>query len=204
MIPMPLSAKLAYITAALCHLYGYYLYNRTAIRKQNDPNAASWLVWAVMAILNALTYRAITDTVSALQFIVGSFASSASFLFMWYHGRFQKISRKEKTLLGVALIMLMVWKLFDAPAVANVIFAITFVFSFIPTYDGVTKNPHKETATPWVWWSVGFVLTIIGATIVNKPWYAFVTPVALLVCHASITVLASPQRKLAFQPALTD
>lgn len=189
------------VVAALLHGTAYAIYNRQAKLGQSQPNPVSWSVWAFLAILNALTFKGMSDWVLALQFVAGSVACFLTFIYVLFIGKFAWPRRgaKEWKIFGIGIIAAIVWFVFRSAEWANMVVLLGFVISFKPTYDGVKADPNRETAFPWVIWTVAFAVTIINLIIRDKELVAFITPVVLLVSHCSIAVLSRKRRKQAFR-----
>ena len=134
------------LTAALLHGGAYVLYNVQAKLGKSSPNAASWSIWAFLAILNALSYREMSgDVVATLQFFTGSIACLLTFLYVLTIGEFSKLKPKEWGLFALGLLATLMWWKFRSATGANMIVLAAAFVSFIPTLEGVWRDPFKET-----------------------------------------------------------
>lgn len=185
------------VTAALLHGTAFVLYNVQTFRGESTPNFASWGVWAILATLNALTFRAMeNDTVATLQFVAGSIGCIATFLYALAIGKFAWPDKQEQWLFVLSLIAVVVWLVFNAATSANMIVLTAAVISFIPTARVVWKDPFKETPRSWVIWTLACAITVVNV-LLRQGWsMSLVTPAALLVLHGSIAVLCGEGRKL--------
>ena len=187
------------VSAALLHGFAYFLYNRQVKSGDSIPNAASWSVWAFLSILNAASYQGINgDWVASLQFMMGSVACLLTFLYVMFIGKFSKLTKKEWGFLVAGFFAVFIWYTFQNAAYANLIVLGAFLVSAYPTFEGVLKDPNKETPLSWKLWTIAFTLTTINLFIRDGSTIEFVTPVALLVAHGAIAWLCRPARKMRF------
>ena len=180
--------------AALTHIAGYILYNVQAKLGSSEPNPVSWFLWAFLATLNGPTFTAMNDPISALQFLAGSVGYIATFLYVLFIGKFRWPKPMEWGMFAVGIFVALVWKVSD-PGIANMVLAIAIAWSFIPTIIGVWRDPRKEKATPWWFWTTAFTMTAVYI-VATKGWWtpSLIMPVLLLLCHAVVPFLASKHR----------
>jgi len=187
------------VSAALLHISGFVLYNVQTKLGKSDPNPASWFLWAFFATLNALSFRAMNDTIAALQFFAGSVGCTATFLYVLVIGRFKWPTRREWVVLAVGLVSIFVWYQFTA-TVANMILAGILLWSFEPTLRGVWENPMKEKATAWYLWAIAFLITAVNTYTYKGGWtLSMVLPVLGFLCHVVIPPLCTEERKYRFE-----
>jgi len=184
------------ISAALLHGIAYVLYNIQTRLGQSKPNPASWSVWTVLAIINAFSFRELSgDLVSTLQSFIGSAACIFTFAYSLFRGKFSRLGGKELFILAMSLLAVLVWWIFQSAVYANVIVLLSILISFKPTFDGVFKDPFKETPRSWWMWALAYGLTTLSVLIRHKPLLALLMPAALMIAHGSIAVLSSQRRK---------
>ena len=172
------------VGTALLHGVAYALYNVQAKLGQSHPNAASWSVWVFLAALNALSYRAMSgDVVMALQFMTGSVACILTFLYVLTIGKFSKLKPKEWGLFALGLLATLVWWKFRSATGANMIVLVTFLISFIPTFEGVWRDPFRETPRSWMLWTLAFLVTTTNVVLRDGKLVALITPIVLLIAH---------------------
>ena len=180
------------VLAALLHGYAYVLYSVRAQAGTSEPNAATWFLWAFLAILNATSYHQMSDWVAALQMYTGSIACAMTFFYVWWIGKFERPTQEEWNYIAVGIIAGLVWWYFRNAAIANMIVLGAFAVSFVPLFKAVRLNPKVETVQPWVIWTTAYLITSV-----NNGWLKHVAPVALITpllmvaAHGSIAILAS-------------
>lgn len=188
------------LTAALLHGVAYVLYNVQAKLGKSSPNAASWSVWAFLATLNALSYREMSgDLVATLQFFTGSVACVLTFLYVLTIGKFSRLKPKEWGLFALGLLATVVWWKLRSATGANMIVLVAFLISFIPTFEGVWRDPFKETPRSWTLWTLALLITTTNVVLRDGKPIALLTPIVLLVAHGSIAILSVQWRKAKFR-----
>lgn len=191
------------LTAALLHGVAYVLYNMQAKLGSSKPNAASWSVWAFLATLNALSYREMSgDAVMTLQFFTGSVACILTFLYVLTIGKFSRLKPKEWGLFTLGLLATLVWWKFRSATGANMIILVAFLISFIPTFEGVLRDPFKETPRSWMLWTLAFLVTTINVVLRDGKPVTLLTPIVLFLTHGSIALLSAQSRKAKFTQAV--
>lgn len=190
------------VTAALLHGVAFTLYSIQTKMGQSSPNPASWALWAFLAVINALTFHGMTNALVTLQFFTGSVGCLATFLFALAIGKFSWPTTKEWRLFGLGVLGTLVWWIFKSATGANMIIFVALTISFIPTYEGVWRDPHKETPRSWVLWTLAFLVTTINV-IVN--WKGqplnLVMPIGGAILHGTVAVLSTQNRKERFRLA---
>jgi hypothetical protein len=183
------------VAAALLHVVGYILYNAQVFTSKSRPNPASWLIWVVLAGLNAFSFTGMTDWVSALQFFAGTVACLITFCIILFTGHLGWPKKMDMWSLVIGLVAVFVWWRFKTAAGANMIIAFGIAVSIIPTIQGVLRDRKVETPLAWWFWTVAPVLTGIVVIMRGGGLVALVMPALLVLCHGSVAVLAGRRLK---------
>ena len=190
--------------AALLHGTAFLLYNIQATKGESSPRAASWGVWALLAVTNAFSYKEMTaDWYSALQFFMGSVGCIATFLYVWWIGSLGRPKGREWTDFAIGVTATILLVLFQASDWASLIIIVGFLFSFRPTYTLVRDDPTKEKALPWTIWAIAFGITIVNKTLgpanpdatLLGTFLGLAVPAVLFFTHAQIAVLSRRSRQ---------
>lgn len=190
------------ITAALLHGIAYLLYNVQTKLGQSNPNAASWSIWAFLSTLNALTFAASSgDFVAALQFYTGSVACILTFFYVLVIGRFAWPKPKDWAMFGIGFLASIVWWWSRSASAGNFIVLIAFVISFLPTLEGVWKDPANEKPLAWILWSVALLVTSVNVVILGKTG-SLLTPFVLLLLHGAVAFLSRSRLRKQFAPGV--
>lgn len=188
------------LTAALLHGSAFILYYWQNKTGQSKPNAATWGIWAFLATLNALSYREMTgDVVATLQFFTGSVGGILLFLYVLTFGKFSWLKPREWGLLALGIFAVLVWWKFRSATWANMIILVAVVISFIPTLEGVWRDPFTETPRSWVLWTLAFIVATTNVALRGNKAIALLTPAVLIVAHGVIAVLSTERRKKRFR-----
>jgi len=184
------------VVAIAVSVLAAFIYGKGILKEKSHPSWITWLLLALIAILNATSYQVLSDGgIVALLPKVNSTNTVLTFLFIMYGYR-----RLRKTLefpdridivilVAVILVILIVavWKDFEIAAGANVTIQICAVVAFVPTL----RKLHNENPLPWFLWSIGFFLNSI---IFLLDWqgtiFALVYPVGGIISNFVIGVLA--------------
>ncbi|MFA4845943.1 MAG: hypothetical protein WC654_05280 [Patescibacteria group bacterium] len=196
---MPYLPWILGVAAALLCAIGYIIYNVQSKKNDSKPNAVSWFIWAIMAVLNTSSFAVVTDIPHALQYMVGTFAAITTFLLALYWRRFNWPEPIEWFVLVFCLIVMGLWGSLNDASLANATILVPFLISFWPTFDGARRNPHKETPLAWSVWTAAFAVSLLNNVATwNENWMSVINPLVLLVCHGSIAMLSRQVRKLRF------
>jgi hypothetical protein len=190
------------VTTALLHGVAYILYSQQVKLGKSNPNAASWGVWAFLAILNALSYREMSgDVVASLQFFASSVACFLTFLYALSIGKFSRLTLGEWGLSALGLSSTIVWWQFRSATGANMIVLAAVITSFIPTLKGVWLDPFKEVPRSWILWTLAYLITTVNVILREGRPVTLITPVLLLIGHGLVAILSTQKRKERFRQA---
>jgi hypothetical protein len=89
------------------------------------------------------------DMVATLQFFTGSVACTLTFIYVLIIGKFSRLKPKEWGLFALGLLATLVLLKFRNATGANMLALAAVLISFYPTFEGVLKNPHRETPYSW-------------------------------------------------------
>ena len=178
--------------ASLLLIIGYIIYTYLMLRKKNNPNPATWLLWVFIAGYHALTYQVSSgDPVLAWLPFASSVTCIAVFVITYFKGEFSKISNTDYIASAISFISVLVWIYFKEARNANLILQLAIITSFIPTYRSVWKDPKTENWIPWAIWVVSYLFLITAVDLRwEGKWIALVYPINALVLHAIVGLLS--------------
>jgi len=181
--------------AAPLHALGFVLYAKQALKGESAPQIVSWGLWAFLATLNALTFRQMSDNVTALVSLTGSAGCILLFFYVLTIGKFSRMTRSEKVQLVAGIIAIVVWMNTNA-TIANVLLVGIALGSFIPTFQAVLKNPYAEKPAPWWLWGVAYLFTTIFTFLFRDGWTAkMIMPITLTALHIVIPFMVTRGRR---------
>lgn len=186
------------IAAALIHLVGFLTYNIQAKLRKSDPNPVTWLLWAFLALQNALSFSEMNDRVAALQFFAGSVGCMMTFAYTFFIGRLDWPKGNEWGILVAGIVALTLRKEFSATT-ANMTLAAVLACSFWLTIRGVWENPMREKPPAWWLWTIAYLLT--GVHIYQSKGLltpSMVMPLLGLMGHGVVAILCKRSRRQNF------
>lgn len=179
------------ILATLIQLAGFGIYNRQVFQGTSTPNTATWTLWAFLTVIGASTYLFATgDAVKSVLFIATAAANVGTFLYALASGKFRRMDTWDYVAFIVGIIAGFIWWWYQSAAFANIIVTIAVGIAFFPLCRGVWKNPRVERPLPWYIWAFAYGLTTLVVILRWEDPLDLVYPVAMLVLHASVGVLA--------------
>lgn len=187
------------ILAAVLHVLGYPIYLYQVYGGTSVPNPASWTIWALLAVLNALTFwRGSKDALVTLQFFSGSVASFSVWVYALSLGRFSPLGSTGWGVLVLCLLACVVWRATNA-LYANLVVAGILALSSLPTIEGVLRNGNVERALPWYFWTSASAITCInvfrrrheGEKRGIRWQFLLVTPTVLVIIHGIVALTAT-------------
>ncbi len=196
------AAVLLASVAGFLHAVGYAQYARKVLVNACRPNLASWLLWVALAMLNGVSYFAMSgDAVKSLISLVSTLGCITVFLLTLRHGRFSRLDIIDTFALVIGAGAILAWWKFGSATVANLLLQGCIIISIIPTYRSVWRNPRAEQPSPWMLWAVAAALYVV---VVLLRWQDnpadLVYPVNSLLTAAGVLLLtfrtnhASPYR----------
>lgn len=145
------------------------IYIKQIAKGTSVPNPATWLIMSVVGLINAITYG-ITIQWDLWPTLIG-FAPGIgiviTFLFSYLRGKFAPLRTREKVIIGIAGISIVVWKTIGADF-GNVIAQVIFLTAFWPTLMQVLDG-RKEKSLPWDLAFIAYTLMAIDLAIQKKP-----------------------------------
>ena len=185
------------ISAALLHGVAYLLYARQTKLGQSSPKSASWGLWAFLVLINWLTFGVtIGNWIVALQFLTGSVACIAVFIYMWELGKLSWPTAKEWRLIALGILAVIIWWIFRNAAWANVIIFVALAISFIPIYEDLWENPRKEVPRSWILWTLAFLITAANVVVNWKGQpLSLIMPIGGAMLHGEVAYLSRGSRR---------
>lgn len=162
-----------------------------------NPNAASWTLWVVIVVLNAVSYGIMTgDSVKAYLLFASSLGVIAVFVNAFRRGAFKPLSEWDRTTFFIGIIAIVVWWRFNSATYGNIILQFAFFISFIPTLRSVIKDPLCEPPIPWFLWGISIAGMLV---VVLLRWQGqlqdLIYPIQGSILHTLIGIFALRGRK---------
>lgn len=185
------------VLAALFQVSAYVAYFTQVSAGGSIPNPASWSVWALLSVLNALTFwRASKDALATAQFFTGSVACVTVWTYSLTAGKFVPLDAKAWFVLIFCFVACAIWYVKQSAIYANLVIAGIFVISSVPTFMGVWRNSNVEQPLAWILWTTAFAVTTINVfrrtdRTKSRWWFIMAMPAYGLIFHGLIAICAA-------------
>lgn len=179
------------VLAGLLQLVAYGIYSWHVLHDRIKPNAASWSIWALGAVLETVSYVFVTgDWVKNILPVVCALSAVTLFVFCVSKGKFSGLTSWEWVLTVMDMAALLIWWFSQSATYANFLLVFTAVLSFIPLFVHTWNNPASENALPWGLWSLAYLLMTFTVLMRWEKPEDLVYPLTFLVLHLVIAVAA--------------
>ena len=178
-------ASIAGKLAGIISLSAYIPYILSILRKETKPNRASWIIWAIVSTIIALSYReagASYAFLAPLGYVVGS---TIVFILSIKYGVGGWTPFDRKCLIGAA-ISLVVWQIFDSPMSALLINLFINLLGTLPTARKAWYQPETEDKVFWSLVSLGSFVNLFAVE--NWTFSMAVYPVSMVFLIGIVTV----------------
>jgi hypothetical protein len=184
------------ILSGLFQIFGYVIYAKHVESSKIKPNTGSWTIWTFGSIVEGLSYFYTSDDlIKSILPITCIFCVLFLFIRSTYKGRFQALRKIDWFLLISDILITIIWYLTSNPLLANILFIISSIISFIPIVYSSFKHPEFEDAAPWIIWTVAYFFMCL--TVISR-WdglESFLYPLFFVLLHAIVAYLSLDIRK---------
>ena len=178
-------ASVAGKLAGIISLAAYAPYIMSILRKETKPNRASWIIWAVVSTIIALSYREAGASYAFLAPVGYVIGSTIVFILSIRHGVGGWTPFDRKCLIGAA-ISLVLWKIFDSPMSALLINLLINLLGTLPTARKAWYQPETESKVAWSLFSLGSIVNLFAVE--NWTLSMAVYPVSMIFLIGIVTV----------------
>ncbi len=178
-------------TAGAVQLVGYWVYQRGAGEK---INTGSWSIWALGGAIDFVSYFVLTGGDWVVNFLpaVCGLAAFGIFVSAIVHKRFSRPDRIDWAFMGADGVITVVWY-FTNVALANLLYQVSNVLSFVPLCRGVLSGREKEKLLPWLIWTLAYILLTIAVFMRLKRWEELAYPVSHVIIHLIVAIIVIVQ-----------
>lgn len=178
-------ASIAGKLAGIISLAAYVPYILSIFRKETKPNRASWIIWAIVSSIIALSYREAGASYAFLAPVGYVIGSTIVFILSIRYGVGGWTPFDRRCLIGAA-ISLVVWRIFNSPMSALLINLFINLLGTLPTLRKVWYQPETENK---VFWSLVLLGTLVNLFAVEKWIFSMaVYPVSMIFLIGIVTV----------------
>lgn len=171
-------------TAGAIQLYGYWVYNRVAGDK---INTGSWSMWALTGIIDLASYSAVTgDWVVNILPAVCALAAVGTFCYAIVRKRFSWPDKTDWAFVGVDGAITVIW-VFTNAVLANLLYQVSTIMSFIPMCRGLLSSREKEKLLPWLIWTLAYTVLMWSVLLRFHRWEEMAYPLS----HVAICLVVA-------------
>ena len=178
-------ASIAGKLAGIISLSAYVPYILSILRKETKPNRASWIIWAIVSSIIALSYREAGASYAFLAPVGYVVGSTIVFILSIKYGVGGWTPFDRKCLIGAA-ISLVLWKIFDSPMSALLINLLINLLGTMPTARKAWYQPQTESKVAWSLFSLGSIVNLFAVE--NWTFSMAVYPVSMIFLIGIVTV----------------
>lgn len=156
------------------------------VKYKTKPRIASWITWDVMKAIAIVAAFAEHEYITATLLSISLMGTLSIVIFGWEYGD-RKIESIDIFCLVGAATGIILWSVFNSPAIA--VLAVIAIDSIggIPTILHSWKNPHEET---WVTYLLSFFAALlILLTVTDWRVTAFAYPMYLVVMDMTLVLV---------------
>lgn len=181
------------LVASAIHALSFWKYNLQAKKGTLKPKFVSWAIWSFMAILNSLSFMAITSLIVALQTFVGAAGCCGTFIHALITGKFKWPKWDEWAILVIGLVVVVVWRFYN-PLYANLVLISALVLSFWSTWEAVWADP-TEKSLPWILWGSAYGVTTFVTFLLGGFSLKLTMPIILTLAHLSVPAICTVRKR---------
>jgi len=130
------------------------------VRKKTKPRIVSWIVWTVITTISAVA--SLVDGQYATAILLFSAAiETLSVVILGWKNSDKKIERLDIVCFTGAMIGVVLWQVFNSPALAVIVTILVDFIGGVPTLVHSWKKPGEETAITFFISAIGAVCTLL-------------------------------------------
>lgn len=162
------------------------------VKHKTKPRIATWTTWTVMKIIACVAALIDHQYVTSILLLISLTGTLSIVILGWEFGD-RKISHVDTVCLIGVVIGLILWFIFNSPAVAVLAAIVIDLIGGIPTIIHSWKNPHEET---WTSFLVSFfAATFMLSTVTEWRIAAYAFPMYLVIANMSFLLLILIRRR---------
>jgi hypothetical protein len=178
--------------AGALSLCGFIPYLRAIWQRKTRPNQATWLIWLIVGVMIASSYRAAGANSTMwvpISYVIGPLITS---IFAIRFGERHWTKLDWICLIGVG-IGLILWGVYRSPSLTlGINIGIDFLGA-LPTIRKSFRDPYSEDILSWLLFSLGSIINLLA---INRwGWQIVLYPIYIVVATTTICFLLWRGRK---------
>jgi len=186
-------ATIAGKLAGIISLSAFFPYILSILRRETKPNRASWIIWAIVSSIIALSYR---DVGASYAFLapVGYVVGSIIVLILSIRNGVGGWTPFDRLCLIGAAFSLLLWRIFNSPISALLVNLFINFLGTLPTIRKAWYQPETESKIAWVLFSSG---TIVNLFAIEKWTFSMaVYPISMVFIVGIVVILVLWTKRL--------
>ena len=178
--------------AGATQLAGYWVYNKECSEK---ISTGSWSIWAFAGLLDLASYFVFTgDWVKNILPAVCAAAAFGTFCYAYVRKRLSWPDKVDRTFMGVDVVITVLWY-FTSAVVANLLYQVSTVLSFLPMYRGQLSGREVEKPRPWIIWTLAYILFTASVSLRLERWEELAYPLSHVAVHMVTALIAIAKQR---------
>lgn len=165
------------VISAIIGIGAFYSYFRDVIKRQTQPHAFTWLLWAITQGTAAAGLWIGGGGVGVITLTISTFLVTLIFFLSLSDGK-RNIMKSDVAVLVAALAAIGVWWLLNSPIFAVMMVSVIDVLGYIPTFRKSYKNPWTETILSWGLFIAANLFSILALENYNFLTLSYLTAMA--------------------------
>ena len=181
------------IIAGIIALLAYVVYVVSIFRGKSKPNRVTWLIWAFMGLVLALSYKfSGADNTVWVPYVEFLGPLTIAILSIKYGEGTLENKTDLYCFLG-AVLSIILWIIFDSPVIALVTNLAIDSFAIVPTIKKSYLRPEGEDF--WAWFGTGMADTLNMFAVERFTFAILVYPIYMLVSDLIIIFILLLRKK---------
>lgn len=131
------------------------------VKGKTKPRVVTWAIWGLLSVISCVA--SLSERQYPTAILLAAIITGNLFIVIlgWKHGD-KKFNRTDIFCLIGALVGLLLWRIFDSPAVAVIATVVIDAIGAIPTLEHSWKKPHEETLAIYLMQLSGDIFTLLS------------------------------------------
>ncbi|MBU2509646.1 MAG: hypothetical protein ABII13_01110 [Patescibacteria group bacterium] len=169
------------------------IYFRQVVKGDSVPNPATWFIWSIIGVMNAISYFAVVreSLWQSLITLLAATGMTSIFLYSIVKGKFAKVGKLEIICFSLAVAIGVMWKASGDADIANLSLQAVYLVSFVPTIHGLLTHKLREKGLPWYLSLISYSCMIVAiVTHESFRWIALAHPIANgIIGNGTVTII---------------
>lgn len=180
---------LSAIVSIVLMVVGMLWYTQETKNKNNKPNIIVLFLWALLAIINTITYYLIVDDLWKAGLSFTSVAANIYVLIILMLHKNYILLKRDILLVGIGIVVIMGFVVSMNIKEIHIILQIVNTLSYIPLIIGIVDNKGKEPLGPWVVIYVASIANLVTVFAHYSDYWSLINPIRSLCLQTIVIIL---------------